>query len=207
MRSIDESAVLSPDIKVEVMRYPTAEDWARCKLFALNTVNVMYDANKVPSDEWKKKMLTCRHSPIRTLMFTIRLEIPYYVSTHFVRHKHGVEHFVVSQRNDRQGLYDRRLAPQGAVVTHIMDINAEALLNMAHKRLCSQADPTTRYVMARICLAVEKVAPEFKGFLKPQCKVLGFCPEVFGNCKEDEKKIDSVVYGHTGLPDNVISGL
>lgn len=64
----------------------------------------------MPSDEWKRRILDAGHSPIRTLMFTVRMEIPYYVSVHFVRHKVGVEHYVRSQRNDRQSDYDRTKA-------------------------------------------------------------------------------------------------
>ena len=124
-------------------------------------------------------MLKCKHSPIRTLMFTIEMTIPYYVSNHFVRHKFGVEHYVQSQRNDRQSSYDRDLAPQSAMVTHTMDINAEALMNMAHRRLCNQADVTTRYVMAKVCQEIIMLNPEFKDHLVPMCEFMHECPEIY----------------------------
>lgn len=162
-------------MNVEILRYPTEEDWRRCKMLALNTVGK--SEVKTVSDEWKHKILKAEHSPIRTLMFTIKMEIPYYVSVHFVRHKYGVEHFVTSQRNDRQSEYDRTQAPQGQMVTHIMDINAQALMQMSHKRLCGKADETTRSVMWMIAEAVMKTNPEFLGLLVPMCLYAGGCRE------------------------------
>lgn len=168
------------DIKVEILRSPEKKDWERCYELALNTVGKKYAGTEV-TEGWKRKILRCRHSPIRTLMFTIRLTIPYFVSVHFVRHKIGCEHYVQTQRNDRQKNYDRETAPQNAMVSHIIEIDAESLMNMSHKRLCSMADATTRYVMQKICMEVEKVNPEFTGFLKPTCEHLHECPE-FTSC-------------------------
>lgn len=170
---------------VELLRYPTDADWARCKIFALNTMG------KEPKDdtttfEWRRKILIAEHSPIRTLMFSIRIIIPSYVSVHFARHKFGVEHYVQSQRNDRQSNYDRNEAPQSVLVSHIMDINAQELMHMSHLRLCSQADARTRFMMALICSKVEQKCPEFKGLLVPSCGYLGRCPE-FSPCKAQGK--------------------
>ena len=164
------------EIKVEILRAPSEEDWERCYMLALNTMGKNYVEGKV-TPGWKSRMLKCKHSPIRTLMFTIRMTVPYYVSTHFVRHKIGVEHFVQSQRNDRQNNYDRDLAPQGAPVSHIMEVNAEQLMFMANRRLCGMADVTTRYVMTKICSLVCNTNPEFKGFLVPMCEYINECPE------------------------------
>lgn len=166
------------NIKVRILRHPEQQDWERCKDLTLHTIGKKWMGSEV-TDEWKKKLLKCKHSPIRTLMFTIEMEIPYYVSTHFVRHKHGVEHYVQSQRNDRQSNYDRDLAPQSAVVLHVMDINAEELMFMSYRRLCGQADVTTRYVMTKICQEVLKVNPEFDGCFKPMCEYMHECPEFF----------------------------
>lgn len=178
------------DIEVEVLRYPTNDDWERCKMFALNTVGKKYTGSNV-TDNWKHQILKAEHSPIRTLMFTIRLTIPYFVSVHLVRHKIGIEHYVQSQRNDRQSSYDRELAPQNAMVSHIIDVNAEQLMFMARRRLCGQADKTTRYVMARICMEVVKTNPEFNSFLKPMCEYRHECPE-FKSCGYWEAKSNEV---------------
>lgn len=165
------------ETKVEILRYPTEKDWLRCKTLALNTVGKK--AVNQPDDKWKYNILKCEHSPIRTLVFTIKMEIPYYVSVHFVRHKYGVEHYVTSQRNDRQNNYNRTKAPQDSPVIHIMDINAQELMFMARKRLCMQADPSTREVMREIVKKVLKTNPEFKPFLVPNCQWIGECKEMF----------------------------
>lgn len=167
-------------MKIEILRHPTQKDWERCKMLALNTIGKKYAGAEV-TDKWKHKMLRAEHSPIRTLMFTIRLTIPYFVSVHLVRHKIGVEHYVQSQRNDRQSNYNREIAPQNAMVSHIIEVNAEQLMFMARRRLCGQADVTTRFVMTYICLEVIKVNPEFKDFLKPMCHYRNECPE-FNSC-------------------------
>lgn len=164
---------------VEILRHPTDEDWERCKMLAMNTIGRKWSGEV--SDDWKHKILKAEHSPIRTLMFTVRMEVPYWVSTHFVRHKYGVEHYVSSQRNDRQDKYDRTRAPQGAFVVHVMDINAAELMQMARMRLCSQAAPETQVVMLRICDAVVATNPEFSPFLTPKCIAHGGCNE-FVSC-------------------------
>lgn len=135
--------------------------------------------DKEMSLELKKKYLKSEHSPIRLLNFIIKMEIPYYNSVHFARHKFGVEHFVQSQRNDRQNQYDRKSAPQDAMVSHIMYINAQELMTMSHKRLCGQADIDTRKIMQTIVKEVLKTNPEFEDVLVPNCQYLHRCPEFF----------------------------
>ncbi len=141
------------DWKIEILRCPTEIDWKRCLLLARATQG-KYDAPNEPSLEWKKKILKSEHSPIRTLMFTIKMDgIPYCNSVHFVRHKYGVEHYVQSQRKNP----DRGAERQDAPVTHIMDINAQELIFMARKRLCYKADRVTREIMLDICVAINEL--------------------------------------------------
>ena len=164
------------DFSVEILKYPTEEDWMLCKRCTLNTIGK--DSTKLPTDEWKHKLLESEHSPIRTLNYCIKMVIPYYISVHFCRHFMGVTHFVQSQRNDRQDNYDRTMAPQGEMVSHIMYINAQELMFMSRRRLCTQADPMTRIVMEKICDEVIKVSPEMSGKLEPMCFYRG------GRCTE-----------------------
>ena len=155
--------------KIEILRFPTEEDWKRCLLLARCTQG-KFDAPKEPSLEWKKKILRSEHSPIRTLMFTIKMDgIPYCNSVHFVRHKYGVEHYVQSQRRNPERGAERQDAP----VTHIMDINAQELIFMARKRLCYKADAETRAIMRSICEAIYDVSDEqykiWGEVLRPAC--------------------------------------
>ena len=57
-------------------------------------------------------------------------------------------------------------------------INAEALMNMAHKRLCSKASPETRKLMAMIKHEIEEVDPALAKHLVPMCVYRGgICSE------------------------------
>lgn len=146
---------------------------------------------KEPSDTWKRKILLAEHSPIRTMVYTIRLEdIPSYVSVHLVRHKHGVEHFVKSQRTDRTGV-DRSKLPQDALVVHEMDINLQALIFISRKRLCSKADSTTHTVWAEVVRTISKEDPVLASVLVPECYYRGFCPE-FNGCSHGENSTQAI---------------
>lgn len=165
-------------MKVELLKYPNADDLMWMKTCTLNTVGKV--AAKEPTEEWVEKIVLAEHSPIRELWFGFRLEIPYFVSTHFVRHHIGVNHYVQSQRNDRQNKYDRTQAPQGQEVSHIVSVNAGELIQMAHKRLCMQASKETREVMQMMVDEVIKVAPYMKEVLVPLCEYRnGKCTEMF----------------------------
>lgn len=172
------------DFKVELLKHPTADDWAWVKTCTLNTVGKRM-VNQ-PTDDWKVKLLESEHSPISELWFGIRMTIPYWVSVHFVRHHIGVNHYVQSQRNDRQSAYDRNTAPQDEMVSHIMSIDAMELIHMAHKRLCGQASYETRYVMQMIVAEVIKANPEMESVLVPLCDYRnGKCTE-FNCCGMNE---------------------
>lgn len=177
------------DFTVEILKHPTEEDWMLCKKCTLNTVGK--DSTKLPTDEWKHKLLLSEHSPIRILNFCVKMTIPYYVSVHFCRHFTGVTHFVQSQRNDRQDEYDRTKAPQDSPVSHMMYINAQELMFVARRRLCMQADPFTREVMREICKQITEKCPEFEGCLGPMCMYRnGRCDEF--NCCGFNKTIKRV---------------
>lgn len=163
---------------VKVIKYPSQQDWEWCKTCTLNTVGKK--SLTAPTKEWKEKLIKSEHSPLRELWFGILMEIPYYVSVHYVRHHIGVNHYVQTQRNDRQDNYDRTKAPQDAIVSHIMSVNAQELVFMSHKRLCRQADPFTRAVMQEIVRQVVELCPEFKEVLVPLCEYRnGKCSEFF----------------------------
>lgn len=164
---------MANDWTIEVLRYPTEEDWKRCLMFARATQG-KFDTPNEPSDDWKRKILRSEHSPIRTLMFTIKMELPYCNSVHFVRHKYGVEHYVQSQRKNPERGAER----QDAMVTHIMDINAQELIHMARKRLCYKADELTHMIMSEICWTISGIDPIWEAVLLPACE----CNEA--NCRE-----------------------
>lgn len=139
------------------------------------------------------KLLQCEHSPIRTRLYRITLiGVPTFVSVHLVRHKHGAEHFVQSNRDDRRGgaLSDEqinRLTP----VNHGITINAQALIGMSRKRLCLNAHQKTVAWWTRVRKAVSEVDPAMAQFMVPECVYRnGLCPEL-RMCKAGVDKVCS----------------
>ena len=104
--------------------------------------------DKEPSNKWKRKMLLAEHSPIRLVEYDgIWDFIKMWVTTHLVRHHVGVEKFVSTQRTDRNPDLmdlDRDEIPQGLENTMMISANAQGLINMSRKRLCSCASTETR---------------------------------------------------------------
>lgn len=163
-------------MKVELLEHPNKNDWMEVKRRALVTVGKY--AENAPSEEWEMKILKARHSPIRRLRFSFYIECPYWVSVHLCRHHVGCQPYVRSQRNDRQNEYDRNEAPQNAMVSMILDLNAEALITLANKRLCNQASPETQEVVLMMCKEALMANPEFRNELVPMCAREGKCNEM-----------------------------
>ena len=162
-------------ISVEIIDYQ--DNWQKVKDRAMNTIGK--DTGKYPSSKWKSNILLAEHSPIRELKFTIRFyDIPYYIVMHLVRHKIGVEHYVSTQRTDRTGV-DRNKLPQDNLVTYTMVADAQALINISRKRLCSQASKETREVWNMVRNAIADVGEtELAYAMQPECVYRGFCPEL-----------------------------
>lgn len=119
----------------------------------------------------------CEHSPMRTQMFKVEMnDIPTYVSVHFVRHPQGVVPFVKSNRSDRCGR--GKVIDRDSPVNHGMIINAQALINIARKRLCMQADHKTRNVMLALKKAIGEVDPALEKYMVPECEYRRGCNEL-----------------------------
>lgn len=162
---------------VTMIEYPYDYDWIEVKRRALVTCGK--ELKTPPDTEWKHEILEARHSPIRRLFFSFLIEdIPYWLTNELCRHHVGCEKYVRSQRNDRQKKYDRNKAMQDAPVDMILDCNAESLMVMMNKRLCGQARPEMRLLMAEMKAKVLELFPEFEGLLVPMCEYNG------GKCHE-----------------------
>ena len=118
------------------------------------------------------RLYAMEHSPIRTQIFAVEMQgIPIFVSVHFVRHKVGVEHYIQTMRVDRGAdEVANRLTP----TNHLMIANAQALINMARKRLCHKASQETRAVMEKIRTAIGGVDPSLGSVMVPECYYRGF---------------------------------
>lgn len=153
---------------------------------AFNTT-VRFDS-KVSLENAYKMM----HSPIRTQEFLIQLiDIPTFVSVHLVRHKIGVEHFVLTNRNDRGGVVANRNTP----VNHTMKINAESLITLARKRLCFKSHIETVKVMSLIKKEIKLIDPALYKFMVPDCVFRnGICAEGRFTCGKKKAIMDRYSY-------------
>ena len=132
-----------------------------------------------PSKSWKIRALYSEHSPIRMIQVHWKWhDLPYWVSVHFSRHKHGIEHFVRTQRTDRTGL-DREKLGQGELVTHECVANLQAIINISRKRLCKQASKETREAWIEVLDAVKEHDGELYCVCVPDCIYRGDCREFY----------------------------
>ena len=148
--------------------------------------------DKEPSNSWKAKMLLAEHSPIRLLEYDWTWSlIQQWVTTHLVRHHEGCEKFVHSQRVDRNpalaGL-SRDDLPQGLLNDMDMTANAQALINISRKRLCSCASKETRDAWKQVIEEIRKIDPVLADKCVPECLYRGFCPEFMNPCGYAETK-------------------
>lgn len=160
------------------------DNWQDVKDSAMATVGK--ETGKYPDSNWKKRILMCEHSPIRRIKFYWRwMCIKSWVSVHMVRHKIGIEHWVKSQRNDRTGFEDRDNAPQATLIEHACEANAQALIFISRRRLCSNAQPETREAWQAVKDKVAEVEPELAACMVKECIYRGFCTE-FKSCGYDK---------------------
>ena len=157
-------------------------NWNSIKRACMRTIG-KEGGNKEPSSEWKRKILICRHSPIRKGIITWKWEeIPYAISTHFARHHEGCEKFISTSRADRTEIKDRSERSQMDPVSMEMDANIDGLISIASRRLCTQADKTTREYMEDLVDAISEYDEDIAWSLVPQCVARGGCCEPFGKC-------------------------
>lgn len=150
-----------------------------------------------PSQRLLEDILEARHSPIRGLNFGFLFEgIPSNIATHLTRHVHAVP-FVSSLRNDRQEWMDGDAARRDTPVDMIYYCNAEELMTIANKRLCSQAAAKTREAVRMMCDAAIEKMPELKELLVPACEYNGFCHEI-KSCGRRPKRSEAVIVWKEG---------
>ena len=143
---------------------------------ALLNLACQYTVNKAVDVKNMKAFYLSEHSPIRTQLFLIEMkDIPTFVSVHLVRHTVGVLHFVKSNRDDRNGEPN---ANRNTPVNHMMIANAQAIINMARKRLCSKSHIDTQEVMSIIVNKIDEVDHDLACCLVPECEYRGGCTEL-----------------------------
>ena len=150
--------------------------WERAYEAALFTVGKR--PVKGVTQEWIGKMLMAEHSPIRLVEYDIYLyDIPSFVATHLVRHHVCCEKFVVTNREDRRNINPEevnRLTP----VDMMMTCNAQPLINISRKRLCTCASKETRDVWQAVKNAIAEIDPVMARMMCRECIYRGLCPEM-----------------------------
>ena len=161
-----------------IVKAVMATPWRRALNAARRTVGKK-PLDREPSDNWKSLMLLAEHSPIRLVEYDISFEkIRQWVTVHLVRHWLGFIPFVHTQREDRRHLdCSRDELPQGSLNDMDVSANAQALINVSRKRLCSKASPETRSAWIRTLNAIKKIDPVMASKMVPNCVYRGFCPE------------------------------
>ena len=196
----------------KIIRMEMVTLWKRTLNAARRTIGKA-PLDKEPSKSWEAKMLLAEHSPIRLLEYEWTwADIMQWVTTHLVRHHEGCEKFVHTQRGDRRAILDeynvssRNELPQGATNDMDMTANAQALINISRKRLCSCASKETREAWKQVQDAIREVDPVMADKMVPECIFRGFCPEFMNPCgyantekyQQDLKKYRSTDYDENG---------
>ena len=175
------------ETKVKITDYDI--DWLKIKSACMTTISKQ--TGKEPSQEWKRKLLICQHSPLRRGTISWKWEeIPYCISTHFVRHHEGCEKFVGTSRADRTEVKDRSQRTQMDCVPMEMDANIQAILNISEKRLCTCADPLTTEYWQDVLEAIKEYDEDIYWACVPSGIAHGGCTEPFSNCKMCNKILE-----------------
>jgi len=182
----------------EISHFEQITPWKRALNAARRTIG-KEQLDKEPSKSWEAKILLAEHSPIRLVEYDFGWKkIRQWVTAHMVRHHEGCEKFVHSQRGDRRKLpCDRDHIYQGAKNDMDMSCNAQAMINISRKRLCSCASQETREAWKQVMDELEKVDPVLRSKCVKECVYRGFCPEFMGSCgyyKTDSYKKELAKY-------------
>lgn len=156
---------------------------------AARTTISMENGDKVVTPQYMRKMYMCEHSPIRIMTYNVILKnVPYAYAMHLVRHNIGFTPYVSTQRDDRtEDARPRKDKGQEEYVMLRFIGNAQAIINISRKRLCTGASIETRLIWKAVLFEIAKYDKPLVDSCVPECVYRGFCPE-FYPCKYSESK-------------------
>ena len=172
--------------------------WTRALNAARRTVG-KEPIDKEPSRKFKLMSLMAEHAQIKLVEYRISFtDLRQWVGVHLLRHPFVVP-MVHSQRVDRRedidtlveqvmsvidddikksdGFNKRDYLFQGEVNDQDFYVNAQTLINISRKRLCTCASPETRYAWQIVKDAIAEIDPEMAAVMVRQCVYRGRCPE------------------------------
>lgn len=153
-----------------------------------------------PSEKFIKESLMAEHGHIKVVQYKITIkDLAQWIGVHFLRHAYTLP-YICTQRNDlnesveemvnrivgellkmiqeeEPGYNPRNLLPQGTRNDHMFWMNAQTIINISKRRMCSTASKETREVWRMILAELAKVDPVIAWFCVPMCVYRGFCPE------------------------------
>ena len=199
---------------------------------ALNAARKTWGKNKIekePSEEWKKMALMAEHSPIKLVEYTISFkDLRQWVGVHLLRHPFVLP-FIHTQRVDKRDLDEyvdkvmsilsddvkndpsfnkRDYLFQGQTNDQDFVVNAQTLINISKKRLCTCASKETRDAWKAVQEAIREFDPVMASFMVPSCVYRGFCPEKdscgYWKTKKCNKDVDDYrnLIGRGNVEDN-----
>lgn len=134
---------------------------------------------KEPSKEWKLQSLMAEHSQIKLVEYTIMFKaLRQWVGVHLLRHPFVLP-FIHTQREDRRKLNcSRDELPQGSLNDQDFVYNAQSLINVSRKRLCTCASKETREAWIAVKNKIAEKDSEMASVMVRNCIYRGFCPEI-----------------------------
>ena len=164
-------------MKVEVIQQTS---WKRALNAARRTIG-KEPIDKEPSDNWKAKVLLAEHSPIKLVEYLISFkDLRQWVGVHILRHNFTLP-FIHTQREDRRKLNcSRDELPQGEPNDQDFVVNAQTLINISRKRLCTCASLETRQAWNAVKDEIKTFDTVMADKMVRNCVYRGFCPEM--NC-------------------------
>lgn len=183
-------------MKVKVIQETS---WKRALNAARRTIG-KEALDREPSDSWKKMVIMAEHSPIKLVEYNICFsDLRQWVGVHLLRHEHTLP-FIHSQRVDRRENIDELVEKvltivgedikndpsfnkrdylfQGETNDQDFVVNAQTLINISRKRLCSCASKETREAWMAVKKAIEEFDPIMARAMVRNCVYRGRCPEM-----------------------------
>ncbi len=187
-------------MKVKVIQETS---WNRALNAARTTIGKQ-PVSKQPSSEWEARILLAEHAPVKLVEYKISFsQLKQWVGVHLLRHGFQIP-MIHSQRGDRRDLHLdypeidkvfellkddlqnpslRDCLPQGAPNDQDFYVNAQTLINISRKRLCSCASKETREAWQAVKDAISEFDPTMASKMVRECIYRGFCPEMFPACE------------------------
>lgn len=186
---------------MKVKLLSTSDNWLDVKNAALTTIGK--NSDNIPSSDWKRRLLLSEHSPIRKFRISWKwIDLMYWVSVHIVRHKIGIEHWIKTQRSDRTGI-NRSESKQDELVNHECEANAQSIIYISRKRLCTQASKETKQAWKTFLDSFGMTELELHSVCVPDCIYRGHCYEYescgYHRTEDFKKKLQEYREGINGL--------